>query len=416
MATAHQSWKQKVGPATDLRKWRLENRRGRQTWYYDENNRSGRESNIVERHALGLELNGLAPCLPKPQTAADSALNGMIFYSKLQTEDGHWSGDYGGPLFLMAGLVIVCHVTDTPLSREQKAEMIRYLRNVQRDDGGWGLHTEGKSTVFGTALNYVTMRLLGVARDDPDVARARTLLHHLGGAVCIPSWGKFWLAVLNVYHWNGVHCLFPELWILPQWVPVHPSNMWCHCRQVYLPMGYCYALRLSGKLTKITMELREELYTQAYDTINWASQRNNVAPGDVYTPHSRVLDWSYRILNTYEPWHVKKLRSWAVSECLDHIRADDQFTDCISIGPISKVIQMLVRWHADGPDSEAFKTHVSRIPDYLWIGVDGMKMQGTNGSQLWDSAFAAQAFLEVRTKQECVVKVHDQRGRGHLQG
>ena len=41
--------------------------------------------------------------------------------------------------------------------------------------------------------------------------------------------------------------------------------------------------------------------------------------------------------------------------------------------------------------------------------------QGTNGSQFWDSAFA-HAFLEVSTKQGCVVKVHDQRGRGHLQG
>ena len=56
MATAHQSWKQKVGPATDLRKWRLVNRLGRQTWYYDENNQSGRDSNFIERHALGLEL------------------------------------------------------------------------------------------------------------------------------------------------------------------------------------------------------------------------------------------------------------------------------------------------------------------------------------------------------------------------
>ena len=27
---------------------------------------------------------------------------------------------------------------------------------------------------------------------------------------------------------------------------------------------------------------------------------------------------------------------------------------------------MLVRWHADGPDSQAFKDHVNRIPDYLW--------------------------------------------------
>ena len=40
--------------------------------------------------------------------------------------------------------------------------------------------------------------------------------------------------------------------------------------------------------------------------------------------------------------------------------------------------------------------------------------QGTNGSKLWDSAFIAQAFLEVRTKQGCVVTLHDERGRGHM--
>jgi len=33
-----------------------------------------------------------------------------------------------------------------------------------------------------------------------------------GGACAIPSWGKFWLAVLNVYSWDGMHCLLPEMW------------------------------------------------------------------------------------------------------------------------------------------------------------------------------------------------------------
>ena len=33
---------------------------------------------------------------------------------------------------------------------------------------------------------------------------------------------------------------------------------------------------------------------------------------------------------------------------------------------ISKVIQMLARWHADGPNSPTFREHISRIPDYLW--------------------------------------------------
>lgn len=28
----------------------------------------------------------------------------------------------------------------------------------------------------------------------------------------IPSWGKFWLAVLNVYSWDGIHNLCPEMW------------------------------------------------------------------------------------------------------------------------------------------------------------------------------------------------------------
>lgn len=28
----------------------------------------------------------------------------------------------------------------------------------------------------------------------------------------IPSWGKFWLAVLNVYSWEGMNTLLPEMW------------------------------------------------------------------------------------------------------------------------------------------------------------------------------------------------------------
>jgi cycloartenol synthase len=31
------------------------------------------------------------------------------------------------------------------------------------------------------------------------------------------------------------------------------------------------------------------------------------------------------------------------------------------------------------------------VQDYLWVAEDGMKMQGYNGSQLWDTAFTVQA-------------------------
>jgi hypothetical protein len=36
-----------------------------------------------------------------PETAREAAAKGLGFYQMLQCDDGHWAGDYGGPMFLM---------------------------------------------------------------------------------------------------------------------------------------------------------------------------------------------------------------------------------------------------------------------------------------------------------------------------
>ncbi len=45
--------------------------------------------------------------------------------------------------------------------------------------------------------------------------------------------------------------------------------------------------------------------------------------------------------------------------------------------------------------TEFFTKHIPRIDDYLWVSEDGMKMQGYNGSQLWDTSFAVRKFVAV---------------------
>lgn len=40
-------------------------------------------------------------------------------------------------------------------------------------------------------------------------------------------------------------------------MPAHPSTLWCHCRQVYLPMSYCYATRLSAQEDPLIQSLRQ---------------------------------------------------------------------------------------------------------------------------------------------------------------
>lgn len=46
-------------------------------------------------------------------------------------------------------------------------------------------HVEGKSTVFGTGLNYCTLRLLGVDAEHPVMVKARGTLHKLGETILI---------------------------------------------------------------------------------------------------------------------------------------------------------------------------------------------------------------------------------------
>lgn len=52
--------------------------------------------------------------------------------------------------------------------------------------------------MFGSTLNYVALRLLGEGPDDGEdkaMARARNWILDHGGAVKIPSWGKYYLTV-----------------------------------------------------------------------------------------------------------------------------------------------------------------------------------------------------------------------------
>lgn len=94
-------------------------------------------------------------------------------------------------------------------------EIKRYLFARQNpEDGGWGLHIEGRSSVFGTAMNYVVLRLLGAHEEDKRLIKARGKLHELGGALNGPHWAKFWLSVLGVMEWDAVNPVPPELWYI----------------------------------------------------------------------------------------------------------------------------------------------------------------------------------------------------------
>lgn len=348
-------------------------------------------------------------------SAVEQAMRaGIEYYQGIQDDDGHWASDYGGPMFLMPGLIIAAHVMgkeEEILGGHRREEMLRYLENHTNEDGGVGLHIEGHSTMFGTVLTYVALRLLGRSAETPSCAKAREWILSRGGATEVPSWGKFWLAILGVYEWHGLNPVPPECWLLPYWLPMHPGRYWCHCRMVYLPMSYLYGIRATAKPSALTDELKSELYVQkSYADIDWNSARNACAKEDLYYPHPWIQDVVWATLMKFEPLLVNsKLRKWACEEAMKHIHYEDENTRYVDIGPVNKVFNMLCCWF-ENPDSSAVKKHIPRIADYLWVAEDGMKMQGYNGSQLWDCAFAVQGIVATGMAKDfgqCLKRAHD---------
>lgn len=204
--------------------------------------------------------------------------------------------------------------------------------------------------------------------------------------------------------------------LLPDWLPIHPHRWWIHTRTVYVPMSYLYGIRFTFPENDLVRALRQvrdclicsrlnsqprfsqyyqELYTQDYYSIYWPDQRNNVCKVDLYSPHSKLFDAISVVLSVYEQCTIPPLRNTAVDRAYKLIVYEDDNTEYQTLGPVSKMFNLVARAHAEGPESHAYKMHEIKRQDFMWVGEDGMRMCGTNGSQLWDLGFITQALVET---------------------
>jgi squalene/oxidosqualene cyclase-like protein len=337
------------------------------------------------------------------QSSAPSALDRAIdraleHLSETQHESGAWLGDYGGPMFLLPIYIGTCVGTGVTIPDDVGADIIRYLRHTQNADGGFGLHVESHSYQFTTCTTYAALRLLDVSADDPMLLRARNFIRAHGGPLTAASWGKFFLTLLNLHDYRGLNPVPPEMWLLPKSLPFHPSRFWCHARVVALPTSYLYGHRVQLPLTPKLAEIRSELYDTPYERIAWEAHRDRVCPADSYTPLSPLMQRVHKVLSAYEHAPNPLLRKKALAYALDLIEAEDRNTNYVCIGPVNKCYHMWV-WHHARRGGPEFQEHVRRLPEYLWKGADGTKMQGYHSSQLWDTTFAVQATFAAGAEQ-----------------
>lgn len=106
------------------------------------------------------------------------------------------------------------------------------------------------------------------------------------------------------------------------------------------------------------------------------------------------MDMLFSILYQWEKSPIPAVRERALQLAYEQVVVEDENTSHQCLGPVNKMVNQIVRYIVDGPHSRAFQEHVVRRKDFYWLAKEGMLINGTNGSQLWDLAFIIQAIVE----------------------
>jgi lanosterol synthase len=353
------------------------------------------------REPLHAVPNEPSPSLPRAPRAGRSRLDrpetlealerGARALIALQDEDGSWEGECIWCALLAAEYVLAWHVMGRPIPEARRKRILLHFERMRLAGGLWGLSQVGEPSLFVTTLVYVAARLLGLPADHESLSRARAFFAREGSVEAIPTWGKFWLALVSLYRFEGMNPVIPELWAMPLASPIHPSRYYCHTRLIYVAMATLYAERLQAKVTPLIEALRDELFPQGFDRVDFRATRNRLRPDDLFEPPHTLLLRGYDLLRLVERSRSRKARNGLLSELRAMMRWELEVTHHTAISPVSGLLDMLALWAEDPCDPDVARA-VERFECWIWEDdQDGMRVTGAR-SAIWDTSFAIQAL------------------------
>jgi squalene/oxidosqualene cyclase-like protein len=309
----------------------------------------------------------------------------------LQAKSGAWEGEVIWSPVLLAQYLVVRSIVGRPVSEALRKDSLTYFISLQTLDGGWGLHSESGSSLFVTTLVYVALRSIGVAADNLRCSRARTLIRKLGSPLSLPTWGKLWLSFFNVYKYEGIRPVPPELWLLPRWLPFHPSRLYCHTRLIYLAMSFLYGKRFCRPVDPLCHSLREELYEKPYDATDFRSSKGRCAKTDLFAAPSRTLKALYAFVGFLEQCAVRLVRRRALASALARIEYEQRSTSFAALSPVNGMLNILALFASDH-DHADLDPSLDGLEHWVWRDKAGVRVCGAR-SQTWDTAFVVQAAI-----------------------
>jgi squalene-hopene/tetraprenyl-beta-curcumene cyclase len=304
----------------------------------------------------------------------------------LQADQGYWQGELEADSTLESDYIYYLHVLGKA-DPERIAKLANYVRSKQLPDGGWSIYPGGPSELNATCKAYFALKLAGDSPYAPNLARAREMVHRLGGLEHSNSYVRFYLALVGAVSWDLVPSIPPELMLIPSWFIFNIYEMSSWTRGIVIPMAILSSLRPDWRLPD-SAHVDELFKDPEHKTaaLDWSDQ---------------LLSWKNvflaldRGLKLYEksPW--KPFRQRAIREAqswmLDHIERTEGLA-AIYPAMMNSIFALMAFGY--GPDDPLTLREIKEFSQFEIEERDTIRMQPCV-SPVWDTCIAMVALEEA---------------------
>lgn len=229
------------------------------------------------------------------KASADS-LDGAIAASQnhllgCQFPEGYWWAELESNVTITAEVVLLHKIWGTDVNYPlHKVET--YLRQHQRDHGGWELYTADGGNLSVSVEAYMALRLLGVPVSDPALVKAKFFILSRGGITQTRVFTRLHLALIDCYDWRGIPALPPWVMLLPDFAPFNIYELSSWARESTVPL---FIVLDRKPVFKTTPQLSlDELYVEGRDQVSFSPKLK----GD-WTDIFLALDGAFKLAEQF---------------------------------------------------------------------------------------------------------------------
>ena len=176
---------------------------------------------------------------------ARAASRAVDYFLRTQHDAGYWWAELTADTTLESDFILLqlwlhppVNGVWNPPTRHLIDKAVESILDRQLPDGGFNIFPQGPTDLSATVKAYFSLKVAGVAYDDPRLTKARERILALGGIQSANSYVKINLSLFDLYPREDCPAIPPEIMLLGKFI--YQMSSWT--RAIVIPLSIVHSM------------------------------------------------------------------------------------------------------------------------------------------------------------------------------